>query len=295
MANCPNCGRKLNLTNLSQFCPECGVNMRFVNFEENFFAEAKYAELSQAGVRVKFRRFKGAFIGSKLTIIRLCAALLPILALLIPSGGYTLKLPFYESGVDFGVFGLISLFTGSDFSYLLGMTGSDFSGEAFTGLRTALFSYLAVAFMAVAVLLATLLCFVSINKMQKVISAIAGAGAAVSVASLIIIAVFASKYKDSPVVSVSFGFGLIASVIAFIAVIVINLTLDKKGVPVEYGEGMEERARLYKELKAGRIKLEDLPQPVIETAETRKIDEEIAKEKEDYRKAHEKEAGSDGE
>ena len=64
MANCPKCGHKLRLTDLSQFCPACGVNMRFVNFEENFYREAKYAELAQAQVRVKFRRFKGAFIGS---------------------------------------------------------------------------------------------------------------------------------------------------------------------------------------------------------------------------------------
>ncbi len=57
---------------------------------------------------------------------------------------------------------------------------------------------------------------------------------------------------------------------------------------------MEERARLYKELKSGNLDLDKLPQPIVETAETRKIDEEIAKEQEDYRKAHEKEANQDG-
>ncbi|MBQ7637353.1 MAG: hypothetical protein IJS90_00445 [Clostridia bacterium] len=294
MANCPNCGKKLTLANLSQFCPECGVNMRFVNFEENFFREAKYAELSQAGIKVKFRRFKAAFVGSKLTIVRLCVSLLPILSLLIPTGGYTIKLPFYESSAGFGVMGLVSLFTGGDLGYILGMTGSDFSGGTFTWLRTALFSFLAVAGIAVFVLLATILCFLSIKNMQKIISAFSFAGIAAAIAALVLINVFASKCSGTPVVSGSGGFGLIVSIAAFAAVIAVNMILDKKGVPVEYGEGMEERARLFKELKAGRIDLDSLPQPVVETSETRKIDEEIAQEKEDYRKAHEKEAGNNG-
>lgn len=295
MANCPNCGKKLKLTDLSQFCPACGVNMRFVNFEENFYREAKYAELAQAQVRVKFRRFKGAFVGSRLTIVRLCISLLPLLTLLIPSGAFLLKLPFYENKIDFGVFGLISLFTGGDLGYVLGMTGSGFAGAAFTSLRTALFSYLAVAFFGVAVLLASLLCFLSIKNMQKVISGIAGVGAAVTIAAEALILRFASVYAGSPVVSGKFGFGLLVTEAAFIAVIAVNMLLNKKGVPVEYGEGMEERARLYKELKAGKIDLDALPQPVVPTEETKKIDEEIAKEKEEYRKAHGEEADGNGE
>lgn len=295
MANCPNCGKKLKLTDLSQFCPACGVNMRFVNFEENFYREAKYAELAQAQVRVKFRRFKGAFVGSKLTIVRLCISLLPALTLLIPAGAFLLKLPFYEKKVDFGIFGLLDLFSGGDLGYVLGMTGSGFAGAAFTALRTALFSFLAVAFFAVAVLLTTLLCFLSIKNMQKIISAVAALGAAAAIVSEALILRFASVYAESPVVSGKFGFGLIVTEAAFIAVIVVNLLLNKKGVPVEYGEGMEERARLYRELKAGKIDLDSLPQPVVPTEETKKIDEEIAKEKEEYRKAHGEEATDDGE
>ena len=75
MANCPKCGHKLRLTDLSQFCPECGVNMRFVGFEENFYREAKYAELSQANVKVKFTPYintvNGTGKGAKLPTITL--------------------------------------------------------------------------------------------------------------------------------------------------------------------------------------------------------------------------------
>ena len=96
MAHCPSCGHKLKLTDLSQFCPACGVNMRFVGFEENFYREAKYAELAQANVKAKFKRFKAAFIGSRLTIARLCVSVLPVLALLVPAGYISILLPFYE-------------------------------------------------------------------------------------------------------------------------------------------------------------------------------------------------------
>ena len=64
MAKCPKCGRKLRILDVSQFCPGCGVNMRFYNFEENFIREAKLAELSQAGLKVKLRNLKYSFSGS---------------------------------------------------------------------------------------------------------------------------------------------------------------------------------------------------------------------------------------
>ena len=74
------------------------------------------------------------------------------------------------------------------------------------------------------------------------------------------------------------GFGLIVSVIMFAAVFVVNLMLWKQGIHPVYDEGVEERVRIFKEVKAGRINIDDLPQPVVETEATRKIEEEIAKE-----------------
>ncbi|MCR5042050.1 MAG: hypothetical protein K6C36_08155 [Clostridia bacterium] len=276
MASCPNCGRKLKLTDLSQYCPGCGVNMRFVNFEENFIREAKYAELSQAGVRCRFRRFKGAFIGSKLTIARLACSVLPALTLLIPAGSYALNMPFIDKKVDLGVFGLMTLFTEGDLGYILGMTGSDYVGAGFTALRSALFAYLGAAFFAVAVLLASLLCFISIKKMQKVIAGISVAGALVCAAAMVFIGIFAKKTEGAAIVSGSFGFGLIVTIIVFAAVAAVNLILDKKGVTVAYDEGMVERAELFRELKAGKIRIDDLPQPVIETSATRELEKKIA-------------------
>ena len=57
-----------------------------------------------------------------------------------------------------------------------------------------------------------------------------------------------------------------------------NIIIDKKGIDVVYDEGVEERVAVYRKYKNGEVSIDDLPQPVVETAETRKIDEEIAKE-----------------
>ena len=76
MANCPKCGKHLHFYNVSQFCPECGTNMNFYGFVDNFYREAKLAELSQAKVHVMIKHIKAAYIGSKLAIARLIVCLL---------------------------------------------------------------------------------------------------------------------------------------------------------------------------------------------------------------------------
>ena len=94
MSACPKCGKKLRIFDISQFCPACGVNMRFVNFEENFLREAKLAELSQAELKVKLRNLRYSFSGSKWITAKLVVMLLPVLSLLIPSGNFSVSMPF---------------------------------------------------------------------------------------------------------------------------------------------------------------------------------------------------------
>lgn len=286
MANCPKCGRHLKVTDISQFCPGCGVNMRFYGFEENFYKEAKIAELSQAGYHVKIRNLKAAFIGSKLAIARLIVMLLPAAALLIPAGSYTFSLPLKEVTVDFGIMGFITLFTGGDLGFIGSMTGSDLVGKDFSALQTAVFAFASVAVFAVLVLLLSILCFISYKNMQKIIAVTAAIGIADSAAAMVLISSFAKKCTSGLFVSGKSGFGLIVVMLMFAVVFVVNFLLWKKGIPVEYDEGMLERVAIYKKVKSGEVKLEDLPQPVVETAETRKIDEEIAKEEEAYRQKH---------
>lgn len=282
MANCPKCGYKLKITDISQYCPKCKVNMRFYGFEENFYREAKIAELSQAGILCKIRRLKSAFIGSKITIARLIVMLLPAAALLLPAGSAQIALPYKTADVPFSILGLVNLFTTGDLNYIMSMTGSSFAGGDFSKLRLALFSFIAVAFFAVVVLLTSILCFISVKNMQKITSVAAGLGIIGGIVSIIITAGFVSAVNGSPIISAENGFGMILVILMFGAVLAVNLILSIKGIKVEYDEGMLERAEIYKKVKAGEISIDDLPQPVVETAATRAIDEEIAKEEKAY-------------
>ena len=295
MANCPKCGYKLKITDISQYCPKCKVNMRFYGFEENFYREAKIAELSQAGILCKIRRLKTAFIGSKMTIARLIVMLLPAAAMLIPAGSAQIDLPYKATEIPLSIIGLVNLFTTGDLNYIMSMTGSSFAGAEFSKLQLALFAFVAVALFAVLVLLTSILCFISVKNMQKITSVCAGLGIVSGIASIILTAVFVSASKASPVISGKNGFGMIAVIIMFGVVLAINLILSIKGIDVEYDEGMVERAEIYKKVKAGEISIDDLPQPVIETAATRAIDEEIAKEERAYKEKYSQGGESDDE
>ncbi len=280
MAKCPKCGEKLHFYNVSQYCPACGVNVRFYNFEENFFKEAKLAELSQAAMHVKTRRMKAAFIGSKLTITRLIVMLLPLLSLLVPSGSFTISLPFKKTEIPFGILGLYGAFTGKEFSYISSMADSAFAGEVFTVLKNALLVYASVALFGVLVLLLTLLCFISYKNMQKIICVFAFLGMADCAAAMIFINRFADAAAGNPIAEGKSGFGLIVGILMFAVVFAINLILSIKGIPITYNEGTLDRVAIYKEVKAGRLAIDDLPLPVVETAATREIDALIARDKE---------------
>ena len=294
MAKCPKCDRKLRILDVGQFCPGCGVNMRFYNFEENFIRESKLAELSQAGLKVKIRNLKYSFSGSKLVTAKLIVMLLPLLSLLIPSGNISISLPFVTSEAHFGLLGIINIVTGGALNFIFEMCSSAVVGAEFSALRNALFGFVAVALCCVFCLVFSLFGFISIKNMQKLATVTAGLGIVSSVATQVLISVFRSAAADSLVLSGGFGFGLIVSALMFGAVFAVNLLLWKNGIHPVYDEGVEERVRIYKEVKAGRINIDDLPQPVVETEATRKIDEEIAKEEAAFYEKFKGEVKADG-
>lgn len=278
MSQCPKCQAKLHIYNISQFCPSCGINMRFYNFEEKFEREAKLAELSQAGLKVMLRNLKYSFSGSKLVTAKLIVMLLPVLSLLIPSGYFIISMPFVENESHFGILGLVNAFTGNLLPYIFSMTSSEITGTEFTALRNALFCYIAVALFAVLCFVFSVLGFISIKNMHKFTTVFSALGIVTSIISIIMNVLFISASKNSIIISSSFGFGLIITAIMFAVVFAVNLLLWKTGIHPVYDEGVIERVEIYKQVKTGKIDIDSLPQPVVVTEATKKIDEEIAKE-----------------
>ena len=252
--------------------------MRYCNFEENFLREAKYAELSQAVVHCKIRNLKTAFIGSRLAVARLCVMLLPLLSLLIPALSIELKLPLNSSSYALSGLGLYQMYSDGTLMWLFGMKASQSAGEAVFALIPAAVGYAVVALVAVIVLLESILCFISYKNMQKITAVTACVGIAGAAADYVLSIKFLKGTSSCAIFSAKSGFGLIIALVMFIAVAAVNFLLWKKGIPVEYNEGALERREIYEKVRRGEISLDDLPQPVVETEETRKIDEEIAKE-----------------
>lgn len=128
--------------------------------------------------------------------------------------------------------------------------------------------------------------------MPKIITAVCSAGILCTGADIILYARAASiASSGTGAVSCKIGLGLFVTLLCFAGVLVVEILILKKGIPVKYEEGDLERAEIAHKVKSGELKLEDLPQPVVETAETRRIDEEIHKEEDAYlrRKAEEAE------
>ena len=282
MAACPKCKQKLGMFDWGQNCPHCGVNMRFYNFEETFYREAKMAELSAAKVSIKIKRLKGAFIGGALPIVRLAVLLLPLLSVLVPVLRFSLSVPFTERAYALNGIGIYNMFSDGTLSFVLSMAGDPVDGAVFSALRNVLFAEAGAAVLGLLVFVMTVLCFISIKKMSVILCAVCALGMADAAAVLITAFRFCARAAadSEPVLVGTMSFGAVVTFLMFAAVFVLNLLVALKGVHIEYGEGDLERAGIAKKIKNGELRLEDLPQPIVETAETRAIEEEIRKQHE---------------
>ena len=277
MSSCPKCGRKLHLYNVSQFCPGCNVNLRFCNYEENFYREAKEAELNLARMHVKLRHMKVAFIGSKLSIFRLVTVIFPIVALLLSAGSIAIKIPFYETTISLNSLGVYDAYNNCIINYILKMASSNLAADQFTVARNILLCYAAAVSFVVIIFVMTLLCFISYKNMPKITAITAGVGAVVSIVMGFALNSIAGSLAANSIIEAKGGFGLFVLAAAFVIVAVANALLLKFKPKVEYEEGDWERYQILLKVKKGEIDFDSLPQPIVETAETREIEEEIAK------------------
>ena len=277
MTKCPKCGQKLHLYNVSQFCPSCKVNLRFCNFEENFIKEAKEAELKLATFHVKIRHMKIAFIGNKFSIIRLVAVVFTILGLLVPAGTLNINLPFFSESIGLNGIGLYNSYSNGIIAFILKMSSSSLCTQQFVDLRNVLLMYASMAVFAVAIFLSTLLCFISYKNMPKVIAGIAAAGMIDSIVCGFVVNSIIKKFADVSFISAKSSVGFYIEALMFLLVIVANVLLLIKMPKVEYEEGDLERHLINQKVKKGEIDFDSLPLPIVETEETRQIEEEIKK------------------
>jgi hypothetical protein len=261
LANCPKCGHKLRVIDWKPECPNCGVNMVYYNFEEQFYIDAKGAEMDAAKIRVKWARAKTAFIGGKLLIARLSLCFLPLIAALLSFGSLKIVFPLFEKKLPFSIIGLFSFFTDGTLNYLSAIKGSEIVGIYAKHAVNIFFGLAAVAGFALLVFFLELLCFISIKKMTVILAVTSALGIVATLWSIIAVNNFA-RVTASAIFTVANGYGGFAVIFAFTVIFMLNFVIAKKGVKIKYVEGDLYRIEMAKKLKRREITLDEIPQPV---------------------------------
>jgi len=289
MSSCPKCGKKLRIFDWKQYCPFCGVNLRFYGFNEQFVRDAKMAELSLANMHVKLQVMKSAFVGGRLAKARLTLMLLPLVSLLLPAAKAQVTLPFVSEKWTLSIPGFYGMAGGGAFRLISSAADSSVTGESFASLKNLIFAFAAVLSLALLAFLLTLLCFANIKRMASVLCSLACLGAASCAVTVVLSFAFQKAAQTSPnaMLNGSPSFGLFIAFSAFAAVAVVNYLIAQKGLPVQFDEGDVERVEIARKVKRGEMSIDDLPQPVVETAETRAIDEEIRKVRQQFEQKEE--------
>ncbi|MBQ3006972.1 MAG: hypothetical protein IJD78_05350 [Clostridia bacterium] len=235
MANCPKCGRKLTIFDWKPNCPACGVNLVYYGMEERLLDEADAAEAEHARLQKRIDRLKTAFIGSKLTIVRIVLSVLPIAMLLLPLCSVTYSGPFIEqTTTNINAIEIYNLVSSLDFDALFTMIGSSLLSTSFIGYAGALVCILlSLVMVIVSLLMLTIACGPKGNPRNITLNIIT---IAFAVASIVFFNIFSSNISAvfPEFISGSIGFGIFAYIAALAALLVINIVIAKKGLEVKY-------------------------------------------------------------
>ncbi len=235
MANCPKCGRKLTILDWKPNCPGCGVNLVYYGMEERLLDEADAAEAEHARLQKRIDRLKTAFIGSKLTIVRIILSVLPIAMLMLALCSVTYSGPFIEqTTTNINAIEIYNLVSSLDFDALFTMIGSSLLGTSFIGYAGSLVCLLlSLVFVIVSLLMLMIACGPRGNSRNITLNIITIVLAA---ASIVFFNEFASNISAvfPEFISGSIGFGIFAYIAALVALLVINIVIAKKGLEVKY-------------------------------------------------------------
>ena len=264
---CPKCGGDIPFYDLRPNCKHCGVNIYYYSQDDILAHDAKQTELEAAVARMVIARIKATFIGGGLQIARLVFTLIAATSLLLPFGGVTFHLPFYEGGFSAGLIGLIQGFQNGMLMKLPQFLGSTLLAKQTLAAAVATAALLAVALLDIVLFVVYLLSFLNLQKGLKIMRTLSLIGMVISLASQIAALVFGFVTPSSPLAKVELGFGGFASFAMFLVLFLLNNTLKKRKIEPVYREYDPRRKELLKKVRAGEVNLDDLPLPIFESEE----------------------------
>jgi len=261
LANCPKCNHKLKLTDWRPECPKCGVNILYYNFEEEFYKDAKIAELDIAKVRVRWMRFKASYFGNRLSIAKFALCVLPLLALMLPQGFVGLNLPLVSKKLPLNILGAFSFFTDGAYAYFSSLASSEPFSHFAKDIKLLFMAFSGITVFALTVVLLQLLSFVSYKKISFLIILTSALGLAAQGFLFTKSVLLGLKFESEIFVFKSLPWGLLCG-LAFLILIILNVSSCRRGLDVKYVEGDLYRLELARKLKHKELTLDDLGQPV---------------------------------
>lgn len=248
MANCPKCGYKLRLIDVKAECPKCGVNLLYYNHQERLAEDADKAEEEHIRFQPKIDRVKFAFIGTKLSIVRLILIFVPIGMLFLPLAHVTATIPYNNIDTDISILNLaMDVVAGMNFEVLISLiTESALTRVAFICyILSILLVFVAAIFAILNIPFDAVSCSPKGFKRNIKLSA---CGIGFTVLSMIAFLIFNSQLtaRFGEMYSGSLGIGGFLVILGFVAIIVINILIKKKNVPVKYTDVSEYVDRIEK-------------------------------------------------
>ncbi len=244
MANCPKCGYKLRMIDIKAECPKCGVNLLYYNQQERLAEDADKAEEEYIKLQPKIDRVKFSLAGTKLSILRIILILVPIGMLFLPLANINVNMPYHE--IDTGV-SILNLAMDV-------MAKFEFSILGISPLVATICYFISILgiFVAAVISLVSLgFDFVSCAPSGKGFKrnvTLACIGLASVVVSIVSFLIFNGQLEAmyGEIYSGSIGIGAFLAIIAFLAVIGINVLIKKQNIPVKYKDITEYKERIAK-------------------------------------------------
>ncbi len=248
MANCPKCGYKLRMIDVKAECPKCGVNLMYYNHQERLAEDADMAEEEHIRFQPKMDRVKFAFIGTKLSIVRLISLFIPIGMLFLPLAHITVNMPYKTIDANISILNVVmDVLMEMDFGIVFDMiSGSDITRVAFiTYILSILFILVAAVFAILNIPFDSVSCSPKGFKRNLTLSS---CGIGFTILSIISFLVFNSQLTSNfgAMYSGNIGIGSFLVILGFVVVIVLNILIKKQNVPVKYKDLSEYVERMEK-------------------------------------------------
>ncbi len=244
MANCPKCGYKLRMIDVKAECPKCGVNLLYYNQQERLAEDADKAEEEYIKLQPKIDRVKFSLVGTKLSIVRIILIFLPIGMLFLPLANIKVEMPYNTIDTGVSILNLaMDVMAKFEFSIL--------GAISIPAMICYFISILGIFVAAVIALVSFGFDFVSCAPSGKgfkrnIRLACIGIGAVV--VSIVSFFIFNAQLESmyGAMYSGSIGIGAFLAIIAYFAVIGINVLIKKQNVPVKYKDISEYEERIAK-------------------------------------------------